>query len=92
MVGIVNPSSNKTFEDYKTRASELSKGVTPGAASFGGKLVDSDKADKKDDDKKDSPADEKQDSASKGEKDAAGSVRVPVVGLLSVVGLAFFLA
>jgi hypothetical protein len=98
MVGIVNPSSNKTFGDYKTRASALSKGVTPGSASFGGELVDSDKADKKVDvDKKNgnSPADEKQDSESsngKGENDAAGFVRVPVVGLLSVIGLAFFLA
>jgi hypothetical protein len=41
MVGMVNPSQNKTLSDYKDRASELSQGVTPGRTSYGGKLVDS---------------------------------------------------
>lgn len=101
MVGIVNPSSNKTLDDYKKRSSELSKGVTPGQASFGGELVDSDDADDKSDSKddtkddKDSSSNDKKDDgkdSSKDDKDAAGSVRVPVFSLLGAVGLAFFLA
>lgn len=101
MVGIVNPSSNKTLDDYKKRASELSKGVTPGQASFGGELIDSDDADDKSDSKdekkddKDSSSDDKKEDSkdsSKDDKDAAGSVRVPVFSLLGAVALAFFLA
>ncbi|KAF7552966.1 hypothetical protein G7046_g7253 [Stylonectria norvegica] len=84
MVGIVNPSSNKTLDDYKKRASELSSGVTPGKATFGGKLVDSGDADSDDKDDKS--------ESSKDDKDAAGSLRVPLFGVLGALGLAVFLA
>ncbi|CAM1511300.1 Fc.00g088130.m01.CDS01 [Cosmosporella sp. VM-42] len=96
MVGIVNPSSNKTLDDYKKRASELSKGVTPGKAIFGGKLVDSDDADSdsdsddKGDDNKDN--DDSKDSSSKDDEDAAGSLHVPMFGLLGAISVAFFMA
>ena len=91
MVGIINPSSNQTLDDYKKRASALSKGVTPGASTYGGKLIDSDDADDKSDDKDDKNSSSKGDS-SKNDKDAAVSVRVPVFSLLGAVGLVFFMA
>lgn len=40
MVGIVNPSKDKSLQDYKSRASKLSEGVSPGHTTFGGELVD----------------------------------------------------
>lgn len=80
MVGIVNPSKNKTLNDYKERASELSMAVTPGRTMYGGKLVDSDDADSKDDDRDDS---------SRSNDSAAQSLQVPVFGLLGVISLAY---
>ena len=98
MVGLINPSSNKTLDDYKKRASGLSTGVSPGNGSFGGKFVDSDDSDDKSDDK-DSSGDDKNSTSSdnggddsKDDKGAAGSIRVPVFSLLAVVGLAFSMA
>ncbi|KAK7409462.1 hypothetical protein QQX98_008370 [Neonectria punicea] len=81
MVGIVNPSQNKTLNDYKERASELSDGVTPGRVTYGGKLVDSDDADSDDDD---SQSDNDDDNA-------ARLLHVPVFGLLNAVGLVYLL-
>ncbi|KAM3466838.1 hypothetical protein MY5147_008942 [Beauveria neobassiana] len=53
MVGIVNPSKDKSLQDYKSRASKLSEGVSPGHAAFGGELADkgSSHDDSKSDDK-----------------------------------------
>lgn len=80
MVGIINPSANKTLDDYKEAASELSKGVTPGRSSFGGELVDSEDAGKSDDDDDDDGGD-----------NAAGTMHVSTFGLLCAVGLAMVL-
>lgn len=84
MVGIVNPSKNKTLNDYKERASELSMAVTPGRTMYGGKLVDSDDADSKDDDSDDSSKSNDSDNDS-----AARFLQVPVFGLLGVISLAY---
>ncbi|KAJ2971799.1 hypothetical protein NQ176_g7520 [Zarea fungicola] len=42
MVGIINPNTNQTLDDYKSRASNLARAVTPGIAVYGGDLVDKD--------------------------------------------------
>ncbi|KAJ4310358.1 hypothetical protein N0V84_011006 [Fusarium piperis] len=86
MVGIINPSDNKTLDEYKKEAAKLSSGVSPGRAVFGGKLVDGDDADSDDSDDKDS-------SKSKdGDKDnAAGALGAPLAGVLAV-GLALVMA
>ncbi|KGQ10710.1 hypothetical protein BBAD15_g3944 [Beauveria bassiana D1-5] len=54
MVGIVNPSKDKSLQDYKSRASKLSEGVSPGHAAFGGELAD--KGSSHDDSKSDKDA------------------------------------
>ncbi|KAF7546416.1 hypothetical protein G7Z17_g8447 [Cylindrodendrum hubeiense] len=87
MVGIVNPSKNKTLNDYKERASELSKAVTPGRAIYGGKLIDSDDADSNDDDSQDSSKSDTDDS-SDDDDNTAQSLQIPVFGLLGAIGLA----
>ncbi|KAH7017628.1 hypothetical protein EDB80DRAFT_705461 [Ilyonectria destructans] len=89
MVGIVNPSKNKTLSDYKERASELSKAVTPGRTMYGGKLVDSDDADSNDDDGDDDDSDDSSKSKDSDDDSAAQFLQVPVFGLLGVIGLAY---
>ena len=91
MVGIINPSENKTLDDYKKEAAKLSSGVTPGRAVFGGRLVDEDDADSDDSDSNDS--DDKDSSESKdGDKDnAASALGAPLAGVLAV-GLALIMA
>lgn len=89
MVGIVNPSKNKTLSDYKERASELSKAVTPGRTMYGGKLVDSDDADSNDDDGDDDDSDDSSKSKDGDDDSAAQFLQVPVFGLIGVIGLAY---
>ncbi|KAM0563679.1 hypothetical protein ACHAPJ_001406 [Fusarium lateritium] len=85
MVGIINPSSNKTLDDYKKRASELSSGVVPGKKAFGGELVDADDADSDSDDSSSS-------SKSKDGDNAAGVLGAPFAGIVAAIGLAFVMA
>ncbi|KAF4999141.1 hypothetical protein FGRMN_2669 [Fusarium graminum] len=84
MVGIINPDSKKTLDDYKKRASELSSGVNPGKKVFGGELVDSDDADS--DDKSSGK------SGSKGDDNAGRVLGAPFAGIIAVVGLTFAMA
>lgn len=39
MVGIINPTDKESLDDYKKRAGELARGVTPGTAIYGGELA-----------------------------------------------------
>lgn len=92
MVGIINPSDNKTLDEYKKEAAKLSSGVTPGRAVFGGKLIDEDDADSddsKDGDDKDSS--DSKDGDSKDKDNAAGALGAPLAGVLAV-GLALIMA
>ncbi|KAF4459491.1 extracellular serine-rich [Fusarium albosuccineum] len=84
MVGIVNPDSNKTLEDYKERASELSSGVNPGRSVFGGDLADADDADPDADDSGSSSSNDDKDGGN-----AAGVLGAPLAGILAAVGLVF---
>lgn len=86
MVGIINASGNETLDDYKERASELSRGVTPGNEEFGGELVDSNDA-KGDDDSSSGSGKEDKDS----DDNAGSSHGVSVAGLLAAVGAAFIM-
>jgi hypothetical protein len=93
MVGIVNQNGNRTLTDYRDRAAELSRAVTPSTRPFGGELVDEDEADDrddKDDDKDDDKKDSK-DGDKNGDEGIAGTIRVPIVGLLSAAAAAFFM-
>ncbi|XWW99419.1 hypothetical protein V2A60_007429 [Cordyceps javanica] len=86
MVGIVNPGGNKTLEDYKSRASKLSKGVTPGNATFGGELADKDSSgDSSDKDGKDDKKGGKDDK-----KNSAGTLQISTLALGSVFGAALY--
>lgn len=90
MVGIINPSENKTLDDYKKEAAKLSSGVTPGRAVFGGRLVDEDDADS--DDSNDSDDKDSSESKDGDDKDnAAGALGAPLAGVLAV-GLALIMA
>ncbi|RSL67734.1 hypothetical protein CEP54_003142 [Fusarium duplospermum] len=92
MVGIINPSENKTLDDYKEEAAKLSSGVTPGRTVFGGKLVDEDDADSDDSDSKDSDDKDSSESKDGDDKDnAAGALGAPLAGVLAV-GLALIMA
>lgn len=39
MIGIINPSGNKNLDEYRTRASSLSFGVSPGYEVYGGEIA-----------------------------------------------------
>lgn len=39
MIGIINPSNDKNLDEYKTRASSLSFGVSPGYEAYGGEIA-----------------------------------------------------
>jgi hypothetical protein len=92
MVGIINPSENKTLDDYKKEAAKLSSGVSPGRAVFGGRLVDEDDADSDDSDSKDSDDKDSSESKDGNDKDnAAGALGAPLAGILAV-GLALIMA
>ncbi|KAI5463197.1 hypothetical protein BGZ63DRAFT_351980 [Mariannaea sp. PMI_226] len=84
MVGIINPSENKTLSDYKKRASGLSEGVTPGRAVYGGDVVSS--SDSKSGDKSDDSKDDKDD------ENAAWLTQVPTYVQFSAIGLAVLIA
>ncbi|RSM12273.1 hypothetical protein CDV31_006378 [Fusarium ambrosium] len=92
MVGIINPSENKTLDEYKKEAAKLSSGVSPGRTVVGGKLVDADDADSDDSDSNDS--DDKDSSESNDgddEDNAAGALGAPLAGVFAV-GLALIMA
>ncbi|KAJ4164702.1 hypothetical protein LMH87_006364 [Akanthomyces muscarius] len=83
MVGIVNPSGDKTLDDYRSRASKLSTGVSPGNATFGGELADKGGSDKDDQDNKKGGTDDK--------KNSAGTLQVSTVALSSVFGAVLYM-
>ncbi|KAH6895353.1 hypothetical protein B0T10DRAFT_557574 [Thelonectria olida] len=90
MVGIVNPSQNKTLSDYEDHASELSQGVTPGRTSYGGKLVDSSDAGS-DKNSKDSTDKDHQNNAISIEASIGGTVvRVVASVILATAGVGAF--
>lgn len=86
MVGIINPDSKKTLDDYKKRASELSSGVNPGKKVFGGELVDSDDADS------DNKSSGKSSGGKDGDDNAARAIGAPFAGIIAVIGLALVMA
>ena len=98
MVGIINGNSTRNLTDYQDRASEVSSGVDGdiiGSEASGGRIADNDGDngdDDDDDDKNDNNNDDGDSDSSDNDEDAAGMMRVPTVGLLAVVGLAFFMA
>lgn len=75
MVGIVNPSGDKTLDDYKSRASKLSTAVSPGNATFGGELADQDNKKGGTDDKENS----------------ADTLQVSAVALSSILGAVLYM-
>lgn len=83
MVGIVNPSGDKTLDDYRRRASKLSTGVSPGNATFGGELADKGSSDKDDQDNKKGGTDDK--------KNSVGTLQVSTVALSSVFGVVLYM-
>lgn len=95
MVGIVNPSGNKTLDDYKSRASKLARGVTPGKTSYGGEVADKsssadDSNDSKGNGKGDSKGDGKSDGKSDGKDDKKGgksSANMVKASSLAVAGV-----
>lgn len=91
MVGIVNPSGNKTLDDYKERAGKLAKAVTPGKAAFGGELVDKDSST----DGKDGKDDKKGDKDGKDDKDdkdnSAGMLQISTAALAGAFGAALYM-
>ncbi|RSL82761.1 hypothetical protein CEP51_004963 [Fusarium floridanum] len=89
MVGIINPSENKTLDEYKEEAAKLSSGVSPGRTVVGGKLVDADDADSDDSDSNDKDSSESKDGDDK--DNAAGALGAPLAGVLAV-GLALIMA
>ncbi|RSM11923.1 hypothetical protein CEP52_002718 [Fusarium oligoseptatum] len=92
MVGIINPSENKTLDEYKKEAAKLSSGVSPGRTVVGGKLVDADDADSNDSNNKDSDDNDSSESKDSDDKDnAAGALGAPLAGVLAV-GLALIMA
>ncbi|KAI9167082.1 Extracellular serine-rich protein [Paramyrothecium foliicola] len=93
MVGIVNQSSDRNLTDYRDRASELSRAVTPGRDTYGGVLADADEADDGNDGNDDSNDNNDSNSDNNGNDEGiAGTIRVPIAGLMSAATLAFFLA
>lgn len=79
MAGIINPTDDKNLKNYKQRASELSRAITPGKKPYGGDLVVKDSnegAEDKDSDK---------DSDDGNGKSAAGTVGTSI---LAAVGAA----
>ncbi|KAM3516912.1 hypothetical protein NHJ13051_009464 [Beauveria bassiana] len=98
MVGIVNPSKDKSLQDYKSRASKLSEGVSPGHTTFGGELVNkgSFHDDSKSDDK-DAQGGKKSGNKSAQDiinsrkyckKNSAGIVQVSTMALTGIFGAA----
>ena len=101
MVGIINPNGNKTLDDYKSSAGELSKGVTPGTEPYGGELVDNDGSsdDDNDSDNDDGDDDSSSDNSSDDSDDsnddddsAAGALKIPIIGGLGLVGAVVLMA
>lgn len=83
MVGIVNPSGDKTLDDYRSRASKLSTAVSPSNTTFGGDLADKSSSDKDDQDNKKGSTDDK--------KNSAGTLQVSTVALSSVLGAVLYM-
>ncbi|KAM3516914.1 hypothetical protein NHJ13051_009466 [Beauveria bassiana] len=101
MVGIVNPSKDKSLQDYKSRASKLSEGVSPGHTTFGGELVNkgSFHDDSKSDDK-DAQGGKKSGNKSAQDiinsrkyckKNSAGIVQVSTMALTGIFGAALYM-
>ncbi|KAK2590543.1 hypothetical protein QQS21_011776 [Conoideocrella luteorostrata] len=78
MVGIVNANDKQTLDDYKKRAGELARGVTPGTSSYGGELADNKSSGSKSNDggKKDE----------KNDKSAANTLRAPFATIVAILG------
>jgi hypothetical protein len=100
MVGIINSNSTRNLTDYEERASKMSSGVDGdviGSEASGGRIADNN-GDNDNDDDDDNNNDSNDDDNSNSndnngdDDDAAGVIRVPTLGLLGVVGLAFFMA
>jgi peroxisome-assembly ATPase len=103
MIGIINQGGERNLTDYRERASELARAVSP-PAPYGGERVDADEAesggdgnDNDDDEDNDNNDDDDNDGddnedEEEGEDGAAGSLRVNLLGLLGVTAFAFFLA
>lgn len=100
MVGIVNANDNHTLQNYRMRAGQLARGVTPGTSSYGGELADakaSGKSKSKDKDREDGKHNEShsgKDDESSGGKDedicrgrSSGSVlKAPLLALTVMAG------
>jgi hypothetical protein len=80
MVGIVNPNNTQTWDDYKKRASELAKGVTPSGSSYGGTVVDNPEMPSP------SPAGSKDKDKDGKKSSAAGAARAPFFALAFALG------
>ncbi|OAQ97715.1 hypothetical protein LLEC1_04335 [Akanthomyces lecanii] len=83
MVGIVNPSGDKTLDDYKSRASKLSNGVSPGNATFGGELAGKGSSDNNSQDDKKGGKDDK--------KNSAGMLQVSTAALACAFGAIMYM-
>jgi hypothetical protein len=97
MVGIINGNSTRNLTDYRERASEMSSGVDGdvlGSKASGGRIADNngDNDDGDDDNSNDDDDNNDSNDSNNDDDDAAGMIQVPTLGLLAVVGLAFFMA
>lgn len=98
MVGIINPDDDHTLDDYRERASKVADRGNSPPETYGGELVDDDDNDNDnngdDDSNNDDNDDDNNDDSNTDDNDegAATAFRVPIVGLLSAVAVAFALA
>ncbi|UNI21868.1 Peroxisome-assembly ATPase [Purpureocillium takamizusanense] len=88
MVGIINPSGDKTLEKYRSRAVTLAASVTPGNNAYGGDMVDNNNnpdnmvcTDNKNPPKNGNPA-----------RGMAGVLQVPITCLLGGLSMAVWMA
>lgn len=86
MVGIINPSANKTLSGYKDEAAKLASGVAPGNHSYGGQFVDDSNTKNNSDGSSSSSGD-----SGKGKSSAACALRVTAMGTLVALWAAFIL-
>ena len=91
MVGIINPSQNQTLNDYKTSASKLSSGVSPGKTAYGGQFASS-SGSSTSTSTSTSTSSASTSTSTSNKKGDAGSLRVSMVALLGLVGISFFMA
>lgn len=102
MVGIVNPNDDKTLDDYRERASQVSGAVTPklpDTERYGGELADAgsstddlenDDNDNDDNDGNDDSddGDDNDDSSEGDDEGTAGALRAPLMGAVFAMGVA----